>query len=696
MTATDTANPLLDRHGLPRFDSIDSSHVEPAIRGALQRLETGLADLEKNVEPTWPGLVEPLELLCEELRYAWSVVGHLMGVANSDDLRTAHESVQADVVKAFTRLSQSEPLYRAAVAMRDGPGFDQLEPAQKRIVEKMIQSAELAGIALEGTDRERFNEIQQELAELSTKFSNAVLDANKAFAMTLEDAADIDGCPPSLLELAAQAAAEAGADGATAENGPWRITLDMPLFGPFMQHARRRDLREKLYRGFIARAGEGAFDNRERIDRILALRGERAKLLGYESPANASLATKMASDVDEVMTLLEELRVASYSKAEDDLREVREYAKANEQAEDIANWDVAFWSERIREEKFSFTDEQLRPYFPLPKVLDGLFALSKRLFGITIEPADGETPVWHDDVRFFRIRDENGEEQAAFFLDPYSRPATKRGGAWMDECVGRSRLHKAQSGGPRLPVAYLVCNGTPPVGDKPSLMSFRDVETLFHEFGHGLQHMLTKVDFDSAAGIQGVEWDAVELPSQFMENWCYHRPTLLGFSGHYETGEPLPEELFDKIVAARTYRGGTAMLRQLYFGMTDMALHHGYDPGRDGSPFDVQRKIAEKTTVLPPLPEDRFLCSFSHIFAGGYAAGYYSYKWAEVLSADAFSAFEEAGLGNDTAIAETGRRFRDTVLGLGGSQHPMDVFVAFRGRQPKTDALLRHTFPATS
>ena len=696
MSPTDTANPLLDRNGLPRFDLIEPSHVEPAIRTALGRLDDRLAALEQSVRPSWAGLIEPLERICEELHSAWSVVGHLMGVRNSEALRAAHESVQSDVVRTFTRIHQSEPLYRAAVALRDGPEWSQLVPTQQRIIEKMIQGTELAGIALEGEKRERFNAIQQELADLSTKFSNAVLDATKAYAMTLTEADEVDGLPNSLRELAAQAARDAGIAEANAATGPWRITLDHPSFGPFIQHSRRRDLREKMYRAFISRAGDGEFDNRGRIDRILELRREKAALLGFASYAETSLATKMANSVDAVAQLHEELRAASFEAAERDLADVREHALGHGQTEDVMHWDVAFWAERLREQRFAFTDEELRPYFPLPKVLDGLFSLSQRLFGIAIEAADGETEVWHPDVRYFRIRDERGTPIAAFFLDPYSRPAEKRGGAWMDDCVGRSRLHVANGGELRLPVAYLICNGTPPVGSKPSLMSFREVETLFHEFGHGLQHMLTTVDFDSAAGINGIEWDAVELPSQFMENWCYHRPTLLGFSGHYETDEPLPEHLFEKIVAARTFRAGSDMLRQIHFGMTDMALHHDYNPATDGTPFDVQRRIAERTTVLPPLPEDRFLCSFSHIFAGGYSAGYYSYKWAEVLSADAFNAFESVGLCNDKAIAETGRRFRDTVLALGGSEHPLEVFKAFRGRGPETSALLRHTFPDAS
>ena len=353
------------------------------------------------------------------------------------------------------------------------------------------------------------------------------------------------------------------------------------------------------------------------------------------------------------------------------------------EADDLRNWDVAFWAERLREQRYAYSDEQLRPYFPLPRVLDGLFALAERLFGVRVRAADGEAPVWHPDVRFFRVADEDGTPLAAFYLDPYSRPAEKRGGAWMDECVGRAPG--------RLPIAYLICNQAPPVGDKPSCMTFDEVHTLFHEFGHGLQHMLTTVERPLAAGIRNVEWDAVELPSQFMENWCYHRETLLGLSSHVETGEALPDELFQKLCAARTFRAGSNMLRQLYFALLDLELHHTWTPDGGESPFDLQQRIAAHTTVIPPLPEDRFLCGFGHIFAGGYAAGYYSYKWAEVLSADAFGAFEDAGLGDPAAVASTGRRFRDTVLALGGSRHPMEVFRAFRGREPSTEALLRQS-----
>jgi oligopeptidase A len=383
--------------------------------------------------------------------------------------------------------------------------------------------------------------------------------------------------------------------------------------------------------------------------------------------------------------MLEQLRAASYSPAVQDLAALRDLAGAAGAAEaaDLEPWDVPFWAERLREQRYAYGDEELRAYLPFPRVLEGLFALARRLFGVAIRAADGEAPVWHPDVRFFRVEDEGGSSLAAFYLDPYSRPEEKRGGAWMDVCVGRAPG--------RLPVAHLVCNQSRPVDGRPSYMSFHEVQTLFHEFGHGLQHMLTTVDHPLAAGIHNIEWDAVEIASQFMENWCYHRETLKALSAHRETGAPLPDDLFDKVRAARTFRAGSEMLRQLYFAMTDLALHHGYDPDGAESAFDVQRRISERTTVVPPIPEDRMLCSFGHIFSGGYAAGYYSYKWAEVLSADAFGAFEEAGIDDAAAVARAGRRFRDTVLALGGSRPPMEVFRAFRGRDPSIDALLRQS-----
>ena len=696
MSTTQTTaetNPLLQSSVFPRFDLIRPEHVVPAMQQLLAELETALQRLEAQAQPTWEGLVEPLERLTDRLNVTWGIVGHLMGVKNSAELRHAHQTVQPDVVQFSLRLGQSPAIYQGLKALKAGPAWSSCDPAQQRIIDSLIRDAELAGVGLQGQERERFNEIQQELARLSTTFSNHVLDATKAFALTLDQPEDVEGLPSSLLQLAAQAARQAGAAAATPEHGPWRITLDYPSFGPFLEHSRRRDLREQLYRAFITRASSGAEDNTPLLRSILSLRQEQARLLGYGSFAELSLASKMAPDVATVERFLEELRQASFTAAQQDLEDLRHCAGAAgvAEADNLCHWELAFWSERLREQRYDFNDEELRPYFPLPRVLNGLFTLAQRLFAVQIRPVPGEATVWHEDVRFFRVYDDQERPIAAFYLDPYSRPAEKRGGAWMDECVGRSRILATPGHTVRLPVAYLICNQTPPVDSKPSLMSFNEVKTLFHEFGHGLHHMLTTVDYGLAAGIHNVEWDAIELPSQFMENWCYHRETLMGMSAHVETGEPLPEELYRKLCTARTYRAGSLMLRQLYFACLDIALHHHFDPQGSETPFDVQQRVAALTTVLPPLPEDRFLCSFGHIFAGGYAAGYYSYKWAEVLSADAFAAFEEAGLDNATALATTGRRYRNSILALGGSRPPMEIFREFRGREPSTVALLRHS-----
>ncbi|MEI2577899.1 M3 family metallopeptidase [Scytonema sp. PRP1] len=685
-------NPLLKGSGLPPFGEIKAEDVVPAFNQLLVELDKELATIEAHVEPTWSGLVEPLETLTQRLNWSWGVVSHLMGVKNSPELREAYETVQPLVVQFSNKLSQSQPIYNAFKAVRASDTWATLDSAQQRIVESAIRDAELSGVGLQGEAREGFNAIQMELAELSTKFSNHVLDATKAFSMTLTAKEEIDGLPPSLLSLAAQAARAAGEENATPENGPWRITLDFPSYAPFMQHSTRRDLREKLYKAFLTRASSGELDNNPLIERILELRQELAQLLGFKTYAELSLASKMAKSVEAVESLLEELRSSSYDAAVKELEELKAFAasKSSPEAKNLQHWDVTFWAERQREEKFAFTAEELRPYFPLPQVLDGLFGLVQRLFGVNITPADGQAPVWHEDVRYFQIADETNNPIAYFYLDPYSRPAEKRGGAWMDICINRGKVTENGVTTTRLPVAYLVCNQTPPVDGKPSLMTFSEVETLFHEFGHGLHHMLTKVDYSSAAGINNVEWDAVELPSQFMENWCYDKPTLFGMAKHYETGEPLPEHYYQKLLAAKNYMSGSGMLRQIHFSIVDIELHHRYRPGSGETPKDVRSRIAKTTTVLPPLPEDSFLCAFGHIFSGGYSAGYYSYKWAEVLSADAFAAFEEAGLDNEQAIKATGKRYRDTVLALGGSKHPMEVFKSFRGREPSTEPLLRH------
>lgn len=683
-----SGNPLITDSPFPAYSEVKADHVVPGIRALLAELHAEVDQLEASVEPSWEGLVQPLERIVDRLSRAWGTVSHLKAVKDTEELRKAVEEVQPERVKLSLRLSQSKPLYEAFKAIKEGPAWAGLTEAQRRIVEGELRDFVLGGVALEGEKKERFNEIQQELSQLSTKFSNNVLDATKAFKKLLTDKQDVEGLPESALALAAQQAIKEGHEGATPESGPWLFTLDMPSYFPVMTHAKNRALREELYRASITRASSGDINNEPIIEKVLALRQEKAELLGFKNFAEVSMASKMAT-LETAEELLEQLRAASYDAAQRDLQDIKDFAAEQGFTGELAQWDVSFWAERLKEAKYSIEEEQLRPYFALPNVLQGLFGLAKRLFDVDIEPADGTVPVWHEDVRFFVVK-KGGAPKAYFYLDPYSRPAEKRGGAWMDEVCGQSKLFAREGENVRLPVAHMVCNQTPPVGDKPSLMTFREVETLFHEFGHAAQHMLTEQQEGLVAGIRGIEWDAVELPSQFMENWCYDRKTLYSFAKHYESSEPLPEELYQRLLAARTYRAGSMSLRQVHFATVDLELHARFQPGQGESVFERDQRVAQRTTVMPPLPEDRFLCAFSHIFAGGYSAGYYSYKWAEVLSADAFAAFEDAGLEDEAAVAETGRRFRDTVLALGGGREPGAVFKDFRGRDPTPEALLRH------
>ncbi len=691
MAAAD--NPFVGAVGLPPFDDIRVDQIEPGMAETLERAEAALAELERDAVPTWNGVVEPLVRLTHAVYHPWGWVGHLLSVKNSDELRAAHKAVQPRVVDFGIKLSQSRPLYDTLVALRDGAGSRDLDATQQRIVHRMIQEAELSGVGLDGDAHARFKAIELRLAEIGTRFGDNVLDATKSFAMVLTDPAEVAGLPASYLAQAAAAAADHGHQGETAERGPWRITLAAPSYIGFMKHARRRDLREQLYRAYVTRASSGELDNTSIIREILTLRREKAQLLGYDNYAEVSLAMKMAPDVGAVEALLEKLRDAAFGPARRELEELRAFARAHGETAELMNWDTSYWAERVRETKLALVEDEIREYLPFERVVEGLFALVKHLFGVEIKASPMAT--WHDDVRTFEVS-RGGRRLARFFLDPFARPAEKRGGAWMNSAVGRSRLITEPGRDLSLPAAYIVCNGTPPANGKPATMTFAEMETLFHEMGHALQHMLTAVDYDFAAGIENVEWDAVELPSQFLENFCYHPDTLKALTRHVDTGEPMPDELIDKIVDGKNFLAGIGMLRQINFGMTDMALHTTYDPAGERSPFELHREISETTSVLPPLPEDRFLNAFSHVFKGGYAAGYYSYKWAEVLSADAFSAFEDAGLEDPVAVAATGRHFLDTVLALGGSRPAAEVFRAFRGRDPDPTALLRHSGLAPS
>ena len=696
MTMT-TTSALLQGSGLPRFESITPDLVRsdiPVLISALEQefsaLESRLSEALARDEPLdWQAVMPALQRIGERLRWSWGVVSHLNGVCNSPELRDAHASQLGDVVRLGNRLGQSAVLHQALSHLRDAPN-QPLDETRQRILASELLSMDQRGVGLSGEEQQAFNRTSERLAELSTAFSNHVLDATQRWTLKLTDKAQVSGLPQRALEALAAAAREAGDGEATAADGPWLLGLDMPRYLPFLTHAEDRGLRETIYRAHVSRASSGELDNRDLIDEILRLRIEQARRLGYAHWAERSLASKMAEDVDAVEALLEELRIAAYPAAERELEDLRDCATRHGAAEanDLAPWDLPFWSERLRRERFDLDQEALRPWFPLPQVLQGLFGLCERLFDVEIQAADGEAPIWHKDVRFFRVLRRNGPAIAAFYLDPFSRPASKRGGAWMDGCLGRSI---GSDGHQVLPVAYLICNQTPPVGDTPSLMSFEEVETLFHEFGHGLQHMLTTVDEPEAAGINNVEWDAVELPSQFMENWCLDRATLMGMARHWQTGEPLPEEEFNKLQRNRTFNAGLATLRQVHFALTDLRLHSRWTPELGLTPDQLRREVACNTTVIDPIPEDQFLCAFGHIFSGGYSAGYYSYKWAEVLSADAFAAFEEAGLDNEDQVRATGARFRDTVLSLGGSRAPAEVFAAFRGRPASSEALIRHS-----
>ena len=687
-----SCSPLLVGQGLPQFTAITPEQVDQAIPQLLAELGAELDSLEAALagrldspqgEPLrWAELMDPLHQLGERLRWSWGVVTHLNGVCNTPELREAHQRQQGAVVAFGNRAGQSQLLYRA---LQQLASQSDLDTTQQRILTAELRDMELRGVGLRGADQQAFNAASQQLAELATTYSNHVLDATNGWSLLLSEEDELAGLPSSLRDLLAQAAASAGQQG-------WLIGLDMPRVVPFLKYSARRDLRETVYRAQVARASQGELDNTPLIAQILSLKHQQAQRLGYANWAEVSLASKMAGSVAEVEQLLDELRCAAYPVAQAELEALRGLARRHgaPEADDLKPWDVAYWAEKLRQESFSLDGEALRPWFPLEQVLQGLFSLCQRLFDIRIVATDaGQAPSWHPDVRYFRVLDgASGNPMAAFYLDPYSRPGSKRGGAWMDECLGRGTT---RSGEPVLPVAYLICNQSPPVGQTPSLMTFDEVETLFHEFGHGLQHMLTTVERPQAAGINNVEWDAVELPSQFMENWCYDRATLMGMARHWQTAEPLPEADYQKLLAARTFMGGSATLRQVHFALTDLRLHSVWTADCGQTPEQLRRDLARTTTVLEPIAEDAFLCAFSHIFAGGYAAGYYSYKWAEVLSADAFSAFEEVGLDVEDEVVATGRRFRDTVLSLGGSRAPAEIFEAFRGRTPSTEALIRHS-----
>ena len=625
--------------------------------------------------PSWDGLVLVLDELGARLGQAWSPVSHLNAVCNSSELRAAYEACLPKLSEYWTEIGQNQPLFQAYQALAESPAAAGFDVAQKTILEHALRDFRLSGIDLPAEQQKRYGEIQMKLSELASKFSNQLLDATQAWTKHVTDEAALDGLTDSAKAQMKQAAEAKNLDG-------WLISLEFPSYFAVMTYANDRALREEVYAAYCTRASDqgpnaGKNDNGPVMLEILALRQELAKLLGFTNYAELSLASKMAETTEQVLHFLRDLGTRGKPFAEQDLRELQAFA-AEQGCNDLQSWDVGYYSEKLREQRYSISQEILRAYFPIDKVLSGLFAIVEKLYGIQIEELSG-FDTWHPDVRLFEIK-ENGAHVGRFFFDLYAR-ANKRGGAWMD---GARDKRRDAAGKLISPVANLVCNFTPAVGGKPALLTHDEVTTLFHEFGHGLHHLLTRVEHAGASGINGVAWDAVELPSQFMENWCWEPEGLALISGHYESGEPLPQDLLDKMLAAKNFQSGLMMVRQIEFSLFDFELHATHGDGR--SVLDVLEGIRNEVSVLRPPAYNRFPNSFAHIFAGGYAAGYYSYKWAEVLSADAFSKFEEEGVFNSA----TGQAFREAILARGGSQEPMVLFVDFRGRPPSIDALLRH------
>lgn len=677
------SNPLLEQHRLPPFSTIRSEHVEPAVSQLIEEGRQQLKNLLETLkQPSWKNLVEPLEEQGDKLDQAWSPVSHLNSVANNDELRKAYTASIALLTDYSTEFSQNEGLYKAYQQLADSPEYAQLSQAQRQTIDNALRDFRLGGVALNEADKKRYGEIQKRLSELSTQFSNNVLDATQAWYKQFDTAEPLAGLPESALAQAAQAAAQKNLSG-------YVITLDFPSYYAVIMYADNRVLREEIYTAYVTRAsangkkadGSSAaeWDNTAIIAETLALRHELAQLLGFNNYAERSLASKMAESTDQVLKFLNKLAQKSKPYAERDYAELKDFAAAQGCA-DLQAWDTTYYSEKLRVEKYSISQEELRPYFPAETVIAGMFKVVQRLFGIEVKQ-ESAFDSYHPDVRYYSIY-KNGARIASFYLDPFARDK-KKGGAWMADC----RVRRKTAKGIQLPVAFLTCNFTPPVGDTPSLLTHDEVTTLFHEFGHGLHHMLTQIDVAAVSGINGVAWDAVELPSQFMENWCWEPEAIPLISGHYQTGEPLPQALLDKMLAAKNFQSGLQMIRQIEFSLFDFRLHTEYNPQAPKAAQDVLNEIRAQVAVIKPPAFNRFENSFSHIFAGGYAAGYYSYKWAEVLSADAYSRFEEEGIFNQ----KTGESFLTEILQQGGSKAPMELFKNFRGREPQIDALLRHS-----
>ncbi|WP_278404427.1 oligopeptidase A [Pseudoalteromonas ruthenica] len=673
-------NPLIGLEGLPPFSKIKPEHVVPAVEHGIEQCKKTIEQVLAGKDFTWQGLVMPLEEADDKLSRLFSPVSHMHSVVNSQALREVYDQVLPKISEYSTYVGQHQGLFDAYTALAQSDEYAQLSKAQQKVIDNALRDFKLSGIALNASDKKRYGEISSRLSELAAKFGNNVMDATLAWQKHITDEQQLAGLPESAKALAAQTAQSKELEG-------WLFTLDIPSYLPIMTHADNRELRQEAYTAFVTRASDqgpnaGEYDNSAIMDEELALRHELAQLLGFENYAQMSLATKMADSTEQVFGFLNDLAEKSRPQAQKELEELCAYAKEKHDIDQLEAWDYAYYSEKLKQEKYAISDEQLRPYFPEDKVLSGLFKTVEQLFGVRVEEQQ-DIDTYHDDVRFFAIYDANNTLRGRFYLDLYAREH-KRGGAWMDDCMGR----KVRLGGQlQTPVAYLVCNFNRPIGDKPALFTHDEVVTLFHEFGHGLHHMLTQVDAAAVAGINGVAWDAVELPSQFLENWCYEKEALAFVSGHYESGEPLPQELLSKLLAAKNYQSAMQMVRQLEFSLFDFHIHADYNPTAGSEIQIILDKVRQQVAVIQPPSFNRFQHGFAHIFAGGYSAGYYSYKWAEVLSADAFSKFEEEGIFN----SDTGRAFLTNILEKGGSEEPAVLFERFRGRAPTVDALLRHS-----
>lgn len=674
------SNAILTMTGLPSFKNIKPEHVEEAIALTLNDNREKLNKLLQQKKYTWENLIAPLAEMEDRLSQRWSPVSHLNAVMNNEKLRTAYNKCLPKLSEYATEMGQHKALFAAYRSIAESEAYKEFNTSQQQMITNALRDFRLSGIDLEEANRQRFGEIKKRLSELTSKYSENVLDATQAWEKHISNSAELAGLPQSALDSAQQLAQQKDKPG-------FIINLEFPSYLPVMTYCENRKLREELHKVFVTRASAispsgSNWDNSAIMLEILGLRYELAQLLGFKNYAELSLATKMADNTQAVFNFLNELAARSQPFAQQEYKELSLFAKKIDQLEVLEAWDVAYYSEKLRQQKYDISQEELRPYFPVSTVLDGLFEIAKRLYGIAIT-ANQNMETWHNDVQCFDISDKTGETIARFYIDLYARE-NKRGGAWMDECKVRRRDNK---GNIQLPVAYLVCNFTSPVGDKPALLSHNEVTTLFHEFGHGLHHMLTQVDVAAVSGINGVPWDAVELPSQFMENWCWEKQAIKLFSAHFETGESLPGEMLDKLLAAKNFQAGMQMLRQLELALFDLKIHTEYESGEVFSIQEILNQVREQVSVVPVAECNRFQNSFSHIFAGGYAAGYYSYKWAEVLSADAFSKFEEQGVFN----ADTGDEFKRCILEKGGSESPAELFSAFRGRPPKVDALLKHS-----